>query len=63
MVLKIPELTGQFEVVSIAKDEKVKNDLIGEPLQFFHITSSSVISFPEKKELKISHETREKILE
>ena len=32
-------------------------------MQFFHITSSSVISFPEKKELKISHETREKLLE
>lgn len=48
MRTKIPSYTGDYRVVSLALDEKTKQDLIDENVDFIYVTSDDIVIYPEE---------------
>ena len=51
MRTRIPSYAGDYRIVSLALDEKTKQDLLEEDVDFIYVSSNEVMIYPEEHEL------------
>ena len=56
MNLKLQDYDGQYRIVSLAKEETVKKDLLGSSLPIWSLEDGAIIAYPECREVHLTAE-------